>query len=160
MSGQYDRVDYEDGKPLTRRQRQAIRHVSEITDKRYNLDLHCYQGSWRPRTPYSGTTHTGAGVGDFYVYGMSTMSAEKLHEITRLLRREGRQAAFLRGPFCDMPWHWHTLDLDTHGMDNHPGYGAVWQVGEYRAGNDGLVGGRNDRFPYRPKVIHAWDFHS
>jgi len=151
--GQYDRVAYE-GKQITRRQRQAIRHVSGLTVERFNLAIHCYQGSWRPETSYSGTTHTNAGVGDFYVYGMSTMKDEELHSITRLLRREGCQAAFLRGPFVDMPWHWHICDLDTNRMDSN----AVWQVGEYRKGNDGLVAGRKDPFSYRPRPIKKWDY--
>lgn len=163
--GQYDRVMFE-GKQLTRRQRQAIAHVSKITDDRYNLLLHCYQGSWRPQTDYSGTTHTGAGVCDLYVYGMSTMANEDLNEITRLLRREGCQAAFLRGPWLDMPWHWHVVDLDDHGMDPrnggpHPSYGARWQLSEYKAKGgpyDGLVAGRPDRNPYRPRPIRKWDF--
>lgn len=153
--GQFDKVAF-DGKLITRRQRQSFRFVSELTDKRYNLALHCYQGSWRPQTDYSGTTHTNAGVADIYVYGMSTMDQEMRSEITRLLRREGRQAAFLRGPFVDMPWHWHVCDLETEHMDTN----AVWQVGEYRKGNDGLVAGRNDPFPYRPKPIVKWNYKS
>ena len=151
--GQYDRVTFE-GKQLTRRQRQAIKHVSKLTVDRFNLAIHCYQGSWRPETSYSGTTHTDAGVVDLYVYGMSTMDPEERSAITRLLRREGRQAAFLRGPFVDMPWHWHVCDLDTHRMDSN----AVWQVGQYRLGNDGLVAGRKDPFPYRPNPIRKWRF--
>jgi len=154
--GQYDRVSYE-GKQITRRQRQAIKWVDELTDKRFNLSIHIYQGSWRPQTSYSGTTHTNAGVCDLYVYGMSNMSNDKLNEITRLLRGEGRQAAQLRGPFCDMPWHWHVCDLDTTRMDPN----AVWQVGQYRAPGgpyDGLNAGVPSHNPWRPKPIRKWDF--
>lgn len=161
---QYDHVDFE-GKRITRRQRQAINHVSSLTDKRYGLLFHPYQGSWMPRTDWSGTTHMGAGVADLYVYGMSTMGNDQLHEITRLLRREGRQAAFLRGPADNYPWHWHTVDIDPHGMDPEngdptPTWGARWQIGEYRKGNNGLSEGVKDRYPYRPKVITKWDFKS
>ena len=46
-----------------------------------------YQGSWRPQTDYSGTTHTRAGVVDLYVYGMSQMKDDDLDSITRILRR-------------------------------------------------------------------------
>lgn len=165
--GQYDRVDFE-GHKLTRRQRQAIKHVSRLTVDRFNKAIHCYQGSWRPRTSYSGTTHTGAGVGDFYVYGMSTMKWDDLAAITRMLRREGRQAAFLRGPHTDMPWHWHIVDLDDHGMDpqngdSTPTYGARWQLTQYRAKGgpfDGLVTGRKDCVIYRPNPIRKWEFKS
>jgi hypothetical protein len=152
--GQYDRVSYE-GKQLTRRQRQAIKHSSGLLVERWGLALHCYQGSWRPETDYSGTTHTRAGVGDFYVYGMSSMKWDELCAMTRVIRREGRQAAFLRGPFCDMPWHWHVLDLDTTRMDP---WAASFQVPEYRRGNDGLNAGHDDPVPYRPSPIRKWDF--
>lgn len=160
--GQYDRVSFDantqPGNKVTRRQRQAFLHVDSLILPRFNKQLHCYQGSWEPETDYSGTTHTRAGAADLYVYGMSTMSQEDLSQITRLLRREGRQAAFLRGPFVKMPWHWHVLDLDTTRMDEHIGYGGVWQVGEYRKGNDGLVAGRKDPFPYRPNPIRKWEY--
>lgn len=154
--GQYDRVKYE-GKEITHRQKQAINACNEIADKRFNLRYHIYQGSWRPQTSYSGTTHTNAGVCDLYVYGMSSMGHEKLNELTRILRGEGCQAAQLRGPFCDMPWHWHVCDLDTHNMDSN----AVWQVGQYRAPDgpyDGLHSGVPSHNPWRPDPIRKWDF--
>jgi len=158
--GQFDRVLFDD-KYITRRQRQAFNFVSNITVKRYDLALHAYQGSWMPKTDWSGTTHMGAGVADLYVYGMSTMGDEKLSEITRLLRREGRQAAQLRGPFTNMPWHWHICDLETQGMDKHTGYGAVWQVDQYLAKGgpyDGLSSGVPSHNPYRPSPIKKWDY--
>jgi hypothetical protein len=154
--GQYDRVLYE-GKEITHRQRQAINHVTDVVDKRFGLRIHIYQGSWRPATPYSGTTHTGAGVADFYVYGMATMGEEKLNAITRILRGEGCQAAQLRGPFVDMPWHWHTNDLDKHGMDPN----AAWQVDQYLAKGgpyNGLEAGVPSHNPWRPDHPKPWDF--
>jgi hypothetical protein len=57
-----------------------------------------------------------------------------------------------------MPWHWHTLDLDTHGMDEHTGYGGVWQVHQYRLGNNGLTAGTPDPNPYRPDPITKYRF--
>jgi hypothetical protein len=165
--GQLDRVNY-DGVQITRRQRQAFKHVSGITVSRYNLALHAYQGSWRPRTDYSGTSHMGAGAADLYVYGMSTMDWETLVRITRLLRREGRQAAYLRGPHTNMPWHWHVLDLNTARMDPRDGdptpeSGARWQVGQYRASGgpyNGLSTGVKDVIPYRPSPIREWEYQS
>lgn len=155
--GQYDRVIFEDDKKVTRRQRQALRHVSEMTVNRFNLAIHCYQGSWRPKTTYSGTTHMGAGVCDLYVYGMSSMSGDDLGEITRLLRREGCQAAQLRGPWDNMPFHWHVCDLDTRGMDPN----AIWQVGQYRAPGgpyNGLDAGVPSHNSYRPRPIKEWKY--
>ena len=165
--GQFDRV-YLDGKQITRRQRQAIWHTSKFTVNRFNLALHAYQGSWRPYTSYSGSSHTGAGAVDLYVYGMSSMKWDDLAEITRLLRREGRQAAYLRGPHTDMPWHWHVLDLETDRMDPRDGdptpeSGARWQVGQYRAKGgpfDGLVTGRKDSVIYRPNPLRKWEYRS
>jgi hypothetical protein len=163
--GQYDRVNFE-GVQITRRQRQAFNHTTKFTVERFNLALHPYQGSWRPYTSYSGSSHTGAGAADLYVYGMSTMRWADLVEITRLIRREGRQAAFLRGPHTDMPWHWHVLDLDTHGMDPRDGdptpeSGARWQVGQYRLKGgpfNGLSSGVKDCVQYRPNPIRKWQF--
>lgn len=155
--GQYDRVTFE-GVRVTRRQRQALKQgANPVILKRFNKLLHPYQGSWRPKTDYSGTTHTGAGVCDLYVYGMSTMKWDDLKEITRLIRREARQAAFLRGPFCNMPWHWHVLDIDTHGMDE---WAATSQIPAYRKGLDGLSGGGKDPVIYRPRPIREWKFQS
>ena len=154
--GQFDRVTYE-GKQITRRQRQAFLHVDKIFQREFDLGLHLYQGSWRPETSYSGTTHTNAGVADAYVYGMSQMGDKKLNEMTRILRRDGCQAAQLRGPFVDMPWHWHICDLDTTRMDDN----AVWQVQQYRAPGgpyDGLNAGHKSHNPYRPKPIRKWRY--
>lgn len=165
--GQFDRVLF-DGVQITRRQRQAFNHTSKFTVARFNLALHAYQGSWRPKTDYSGTSHMGAGAADLYVYGMSTMPWHDLVEITRLLRREGRQAAFLRGPHTNMPWHWHVLDLETDRMDPRngdptPTYGARWQVGQFRARGgpfDGLTYGRKDCVQYRPSPIRKWEYQT
>ena len=165
--GEFDRVGWE-GVQITRRQRQATKHVSGLTVRRFNLALHPYQGSWRPRTDYSGTSHMGAGAEDLYVYGMSTMRWDDLAEITRLLRREGRQAAFLRGPHTNMPWHWHVLDLETDRMDPRDGdptpeSGARWQVGQYRAPGgpfDGLTTGVKDCVKYRPSPVRKWEYQT
>jgi hypothetical protein len=163
--GQYDRVKFEDVW-ITRRQRQAFQHVSKILVNKFGLALHAYQGSWRPYTSYSGTSHMGAGVADLYVYGMSTAKWDDLAEMTRIGRREGRQAFYLRGPHTDMPWHWHVIDLDDTRMDPRDGdptpeSGARWQLGQYRAKGgpyDGLSTGRKDCVIYRPSPLRKWEF--
>jgi hypothetical protein len=154
--GQYDRVMWR-GEPVTRRQRQAMLAVEKAIQKAHpknhgNFQFDVPQGSWQPITPYSGTTHHGAGVLDVFFEGMS--DREWFAEVLRITRRVGHQAAFGRGPWCSMSYHFHICDLDTRGMDPN----AQWQVSEYRAGNDGLVYGRNDPFPYRPKPLSAWKF--
>jgi len=156
--GQYDKVAFE-GNKVTRRQRQAIVHASDLANRKFELKFHMYQGSWRPETSYSGTTHTNAGVCDLYVYGMSTMKEATLNELTRILRSNegGRQAAQLRGPFCDMPWHWHVCDNDTTRMDEN----AKWQVQQYKAPGgpfNGLNSGVKSHNPWRPKPVLKWRF--
>jgi len=165
--GQFDRVMFE-GVPITRRQRQSFRHTSGIFVKKFGLAIHAYQGSWQPRTDYSGTSHMGAGAADLYVYGMSTMKWDDLAEMTRIGRREGRQVWYLRGPHTNMPWHWHVLDLETDRMDPRngdptPTSGARWQVGQYRAKGgpfDGLVTGRKDCVTYRPSPLKKWVYQT
>lgn len=147
--GEYDHVTY-DGQAMTRRQRVAIRDVESHADVSFVI----VKGSWKPVDDISGTTHHGAGVIDIWLPSMS--DNERTHEVTRKLRRIGCQAAFLRGPgkFGGYGWHWHVVDLDTRGMDTN----AVWQVSEYRAGNDGLVAGRDDPVKFRPDPIRPYDF--
>jgi hypothetical protein len=151
--GQYSKV-YWRGVYITERQRQALMATERaLRDEQYSGFLwDPMQGSWRPQTSYSGTTHTGAGVVDLSYYGMTY--GEKYNTVLRYTRRVGRQAAFGRGPNQDMPYHFHVCDLDTKGMD----YNAVWQVAEYLRGNDGLVAGRDDPYPYRPDPIRKWRY--
>lgn len=157
--GQYDKVymagDY--GEPVTRRQRQALVAVQKAVRKEHpknhgDFEFIVPQGSWQPHTTYSGWTHTRRGVADLFFEGMTDMDWFK--EVLRITRRVGGQAAMGRGPWCKMPYHLHVLDLDVTGM--HPD--AQWQVREYRAGNDALVAGRNDPFPYRPRPLREWEY--
>jgi hypothetical protein len=54
-----------------------------------------------------------------------------------------------------MIYHFHVCDLDTHGMSYTS---RTFQVPEWRRGNDGLIGGRTDKFKYRPDPIRKWRF--
>jgi hypothetical protein len=157
MSSEHGQVSWR-GKPVTARQRQALLAAEKRIRRRYwGFRFTVYQGSWQQSTSYSGTTHTGAGVVDLGYPGMSNTgawAAGKMRYVLRCLREEARQAAFCRGPWCDMPFHYHVPDLDTHGMDGN----AAWQVDQYRAGCDGLTAGHPDPFPYRPAIIHKWRF--
>ena len=158
---QYERVEFRDsGEPVTRRQRQAILAAEKKIRRRYwGFRFEMPQGSWQAETSYSGTTHTDRGVCDLVYWNISSRTAlgkAKYRYVLRCLREVARQAAFGRGPWCDMSYHFHVCDLDTEGMDSN----AQWQVGEYRNGNDGLVAGRDDPFPYRPDPIRKWQFRS
>lgn len=167
--GQYDRVSWR-GARMTRRQRQALIATEEAIAERYKgFQFQVPQGSWRPVTPYSGTSHTGAGVVDLQYYGFygdvgySTPAEKaKAHFVWRQLLNVGRQAAFFRGPWSVTPsdtngmiFHFHVCDLDTKGMSYTS---KSFQVPEWKKGNDGLIPGRRDRFPFRPSPIRKWRF--
>jgi hypothetical protein len=162
--GQYDKVKWR-GAYMTRRQRQALIAAEKaIAEKYRGFKFIVLQGSWRPITSYSGTSHTGAAVVDLGYAGMgySTRAQQtKYRFVLRKLREVGRQATFGRGPWnvqADgtgyMPLHYHTIDLDTHGAASS----AVWQAQQYRYGYDGLHSGTKDRFPFRPDPIRKWRF--
>lgn len=147
---QYEHVLFR-GQHSTARQKQAINAVEEII----GMEFSCPQGSWEAPSDWSGTTHTAAGVVDLWLPRMD--DPDWVAHVTRALRRVGMQAAFPRGPWTKMPYHWHTCDLDTHGMDTN----AVWQVGQFRATGgpfNGLNAGVRDLIPYRPSPLRKWDY--
>jgi hypothetical protein len=167
--GEYDRVLWR-GEAMTRRQRQALIAVEEAIQKRYpGFEFQVPQGSWEAVTPWSGTSHTGAGVVDlqypgFYGdVGYSTKAEkDKARFVWRSLIDVGKQAAFFRGPWSTTPndpdgmiLHFHVCDLDTRGMSYTS---RTFQVPEWKRGNDGLITGRTDRFGYRPDPIRKWRF--
>lgn len=154
--GQYDKVLY-DGKQVTRRMRAAVMEWQEALDEAgVRVNLFCYQGSWRPRTPYSGTTHTGAGVSDIGFVGMGDNALTR--QVLRIGRDVAKGAIFLRGPLAKYgdfdDWHFHWCDLDTFGMDSN----AAWQVAQYRQGYNGLNSGVLDPNPYRPQPMHQFNW--
>jgi len=165
--GEFDRVTWR-GARMTRRQRQALIFAENQIQKDHykNFAFIVYQGSWRPQTSYSGTSHVGAGVVDLGYAGMAygtRAEQEKYRTVLRYLRREGRQAAFGRGPWDiqadgtgTMPLHYHVCDIETKGLASS----AVWQVGQYKAGYNGLRSGVKDKFGYRPDPIRKWKFHA
>lgn len=155
--GQYDRVWFDD-EQITRRQRAALLTVEDalasvgIKDKFTNM-----QGSWQDDVGASGSTHSGAGCADLWLPGMG--DNDRTHQITRIMRRVGCQGAMLRGPgkFGGYVWHWHTFDLDTHGM----AASTQWQVVQYRDGKEAISSSQNgpDPVPYRPDPLTKfnWD---
>jgi hypothetical protein len=161
---QYDRVIWR-GAYMTRRQRQALIATENHIRKehpRWDFRFQVPQGSWRPQTSYSGTSHTGASVVDlqyagFYgEVGFSTKAQkDKAKYVLRKLREVGHQAAWLRGKADGMINHYHVCDLDRKGMSDTS---AQFQVPEYRRGNNGLDTGVKDRYPYRPDRIRRWTY--
>jgi hypothetical protein len=159
---QYDRVIWR-GAYMTRRQRQAlIATENHIRDEhpRWDFRFTVPQGSWRPQTSYSGTSHTGAGVVDLQYAGFygdvgfkTRAEKEKAKYVLRKLREVGRQGALMRGEADDMVNHYHVMDLDTHGMSYTS---KTFQVPQYKQGYNALDAGVRDRYPYRPKPIRKW----
>lgn len=160
--GQYDRVSWRYAR-MTRRQRQALIATEKAIQKRYpNFEFQVPQGSWRPQTEYSGTSHTGAGAVDLQYSGLygevgysTKAEKEKYRFVLRMLKAVGNQAAFGRGPWDDMILHFHVLDLDTTGMASSSKY---FQVPQFRLGNNGLSAGVKDRFQWRPDPIRRWRY--
>lgn len=90
------------------------------------------QGSWRPRTQYSGTTHTACSVEDLTAYNWRNRVI-----VLDLLGK----VAFHRTPSQgDWPEHLHDI---TNGMGCVPS-SAKGQITAAKAGKDGLVGNRPD----------------
>jgi hypothetical protein len=158
MGRQYEQVDFR-GAPVTARQKQAILAAEARIRARYwGFRFVVFQGSWQPRTDYSGTSHTGAGVCDlgYEKMGYGTrLQRIKYGWVLKVLRETGHQAAFGRGPWNQMPYHYHVCDLDTTGQADTV---RDFQVPEYRAKNDGLVAGRDDPFQFRPHPMSAFDW--
>lgn len=158
--GQYDRVTWRYAR-MTRRQRQALIATEKEIQKKYpDFRFSVPQGSWRPMTSYSGTSHTGAGVVDlqypgFYgSYGFNTSAdKKKARFVLRKLREVGRQAAFLRGAMDKMVNHYHVCDFDTTGMSYSS---KTFQVPQYKKGYDGLSYNKKDRYTFRRTPQRKW----
>jgi hypothetical protein len=157
--GEFDRVEWRNsGQFVTKRQHQALVAAEKKIRRRYwGFRFQMPQGSWKPETSYSGTTHTDAGVCDLWYEGIGYRTRRQRRKFTfvlTVLKNVGQQAAFGRGPWDDMVLHFHVVDLETDRMDPN----AAWQAGEYRAGNNGLSGGAADKFPWRPDPIRKWKY--
>jgi hypothetical protein len=154
-NGEYDMVKFGDnGDRITRRQRQIFLGAQvEI-----GMEFTVLQGSKEPESDWSGISHVGLGAADVWLPRMD--DPLWLNYVTRVLRRRGL-AAFARGPWTKMSYHWHCLDLDTHGLSGDSTMGAIWQVGQYRAAGgpyNGLKTGVPDLNPYRPSPIRKYRF--
>jgi hypothetical protein len=119
-------------------------------EKQLGFELEFSQGSFRPYTSYSGSTHTGPGALDARVNGFSS---EKITRIVKVLRNAGF-AAWSRDSRDGFAPHIHMILLDCSGLPS----GARWQVYEYDRGRSGLTNGKPDRIAYRPapKVKFSW----
>lgn len=125
--------------------RKAIRRV----EKQLGFKLTFTQGSFRPASKASGTTHTGAGALDVDTSpGGVQWPKKKINHVARVMRDNGF-AAWPRDSRDGMPNHIHAELLDNPGLSS----GARWQQQEYDAGRNGLSNRKRDRYTYRPRPV-------
>lgn len=139
----YDRI-YWRGVTLNRWTAAAL----EEWEDRAKTTLNISQGSFRPYTSYSGSSHTGGGAADVWLPGISAETA------TRIGRDVGF-ACWWRRPWQG-PWpdHIHAVLIG----DNTASGSAKWQVEQYKLGFNGLGFGVRDAQTYRPRPIKEFNY--
>lgn len=110
------------------------------------------QGSYRPVSNVSGSTHTGGGVVDLRTRDLTTAQR------TRLLRRcrDGGSAAWLRDERDGFDPHLHLCIYGDGAQDMAPS--AQRQRLAYDKGLSGLDSGKADRNTYRPDPRVKWSW--
>ena len=107
-------------------------------EQRSGIQVLPSQGSNRPATSYSGSTHTGrSGVCDIRVAHLSEHDRRRL---VRWLKRSGG-ACWYRPPSTAWGPHVHFVSIGSRYLSGS----ARWQVAEYLAGRSGLVSRGADR---------------
>lgn len=142
MKRPYDRIAWR-GVTLDRRTAAQL----EWAEKRAGIDVLPSQGSFRPATSYSGSTHTGSGAVDIRVVHLTDRQRRRLvHAL-----KDAGMAAWYRPPSAAWGAHVHALSIGSREMSPS----ARWQVAQYLAGRSGLVSNGYDR-TYRPKPQTRW----
>lgn len=122
--------------------------------RRFGKPLQYAQGSYRHgQTAASGSTHDGGGAVDVRTVPLANQ-AEKMR-LVKALRLVGF-AAWYRTPIPGV-WgeHIHAIAIGCPDLSS----GARWQVGEYRAGRDGLTGQQRDpdaQLGVKPRTWEAY----
>lgn len=145
MSGRpYDRVTWR-GVTLDRRTVAQL----EWAERRSGVAILASQGSFRPATSYSGSTHTGSGAIDVRVAHLSDRQRRKLvHAL-----KDAGMAAWYRPPSPSWGPHVHALSIGSRQMSSS----GRWQVAQYLANRSGLVSNGADR-TYRPDPLVKWSW--
>ena len=141
------RVVYK-GVTVNRRTRAALKWA----EKRAGISPPLSQGSYRPRTPYSGSTHMGGGAVDISI---RSLTDDQRIAFVHALKDAGF-AAWWRRPGWDGKngaEHIHAVLID----DPELSAGAAWQTVGYDAKRDGLTGNKPDN-TYRPKPAVRWNY--
>jgi hypothetical protein len=120
----------------------------EEWEDRMGSPLTMLQGSFRPYTSYSGSSHMGGGAADVWFSGRDANLATKVG-------RDVGFACWWRHPWQG-PWddHIHGILIGDESASNT----AKWQVQQYKWGYNGLSGGGYDPQQYRPNPIKEFDY--
>jgi hypothetical protein len=121
------------GEPMPRRTLDNLRRV----EKNLGVTFYCFQGTGDGSL--SGGTHTGPGVVD-----LNMPDGRTPERLVRELRDAGF-AAWYRTEADGFDPHIHAVDIASVRLSG----AAMWQVGEYLQGGDGLTGSNLDRQAYR-----------
>lgn len=108
------------------------------------------QGSYRPRTTYSGTVHTGGGTLDLRTWNITHAAAMK---VIAGFRGFGDPAWFRDKDHGGFAPHIHIVVADEPDLSAS----ARWQVKEYRAGRDGLTSAGPDYHP-QPALTEVYNY--
>lgn len=131
----------------------------EWAEKKSGVHITPTQGSFRPRTPYSGSTHMGSSAADISVRGLTTKQRIRLVHALKL----AGFAAWFRTPADGFPYHIHAILIGS-GKDgtgpvggNEMSTGAAYQVRSFDQGRNGLTNNAVDP-TYRPKIKRRWSW--
>lgn len=144
MKRPYDRVIWR-GVTLDRRTVAQL----EWAERRSGVTISPSQGSYRPATSYSGSTHTGSGAVDIRV---SQLSDRQRRRLVHALKDSG-MAAWYRPPSAAWGPHVHALSIGSRQMSTS----GRWQVAAFLQGRSGLVSNGYDR-TYRAKPQTRWSW--
>lgn len=144
MSNAYDRITWR-GVTLDRRTAAAL----EWAEKDGGITIWVSQGSYRPATSYSGTTHTGGGAVDIRCAMLTTRNRKRL---VRALKRAGF-AAWYRPATATWGAHIHAILRKHKNASNS----AKWQVEQYDKRLSGLVSNGPD-VSWRPKKPQRFNY--
>lgn len=120
----------------------------ETWEDKMGSELTISQGSFRPWTPYSGSSHMGGGAADVWFWGADANHATKVG-------RDVGFACWWRTPYQgNWPNHIHCILIG----DATASATGKWQVSQYKMGYNGLSGYQRDWQPYRPSPIKEFDY--
>lgn len=120
----------------------------ETWEDKLGAPLHISQGSFRPYTSYSGSSHMGGGAVDLWCYSRPPL------EVVRVGRNTGFACWWRTPSQGNWPHHIHGILIGDHSASAT----AKWQVEQYKMGYNGLNGYQKDWQTYRPDPIREFNY--